>query len=243
MRRWMLALQYGSQPDHEEVYPEELDPEQSDLEQPNALDPEFFVDRISNWPRFRGFLQDWVLYLGFGVTGVVYGGLHCAAWSAPFPTHLEAVLWRVSSVAVSATGFLVFLLYCWELSNPWKDWATPIEWVGVILGLNRLTDWMIDDTTLGDIFSKTVWRTELLAQNWLKMGQMVLKGILVIPILVIFVIMILIRVAFDMFVLTCVVLYFLARAFLVVECFINLTHLPDSAYQIPQWTQYLPFIS
>lgn len=38
-------------------------------------------------------------------------------------------------------------------------------------------------------------------------------------------------------------LYVFARVFLVVECFLNIRHLPDVAYQVPQWSQYLTHIS
>ncbi|KAF2141460.1 uncharacterized protein K452DRAFT_272338 [Aplosporella prunicola CBS 121167] len=37
-------------------------------------------------------------------------------------------------------------------------------------------------------------------------------------------------------------LYLLARVFLVVESFINLAHLPDSAFELPQWSRYFPHI-
>ena len=37
--------------------------------------------------------------------------------------------------------------------------------------------------------------------------------------------------------------YMLARAYLVVECFINLSHLPAGAYDVPQWASYFPHIS
>lgn len=37
--------------------------------------------------------------------------------------------------------------------------------------------------------------------------------------------------------------YVLARAFLVVECFINLSHLPAGVYDVPQWATYFPHIS
>ena len=37
--------------------------------------------------------------------------------------------------------------------------------------------------------------------------------------------------------------YILARAYLVVECFINLSHLPAGAYDVPQWSAYFPHIS
>ena len=37
--------------------------------------------------------------------------------------------------------------------------------------------------------------------------------------------------------------YILARAYLVVECFINLSHLPAGAYDVPSWSSYFPHIS
>lgn len=37
--------------------------------------------------------------------------------------------------------------------------------------------------------------------------------------------------------------YILARAYLVVECFINLSHLPAGVYDVPQWSSYFPHIA
>ena len=37
--------------------------------------------------------------------------------------------------------------------------------------------------------------------------------------------------------------YVLARAYLVVECFINLSHLPAGVYDVPTWSTYFPHIS
>ena len=37
--------------------------------------------------------------------------------------------------------------------------------------------------------------------------------------------------------------YVLARAYLVVECFINLSHLPAGVYDVPGWSAYFPHIS
>lgn len=45
-------------------------------------------------------------------------------------------------------------------------------------------------------------------------------------------IILLTRLALDLVLSAIVLLYSLARGFLVVESFINLTHLPDSAYQV-----------
>lgn len=38
-------------------------------------------------------------------------------------------------------------------------------------------------------------------------------------------------------------LYVAARIFLVVECFLNVRHLPSSTFQVPTWSQYFPHIA
>lgn len=50
------------------------------------------------------------------------------------------------------------------------------------------------------------------------------------------------KVLFDIFAVLFGVLYVLARIYLVVISFINLAHLPDSAYLLPQWSRYVPHI-
>ena len=42
-------------------------------------------------------------------TGVVFGAIHCVAWSFPFLSHTEAFLWRLSSVAITAVPVLLVL--------------------------------------------------------------------------------------------------------------------------------------
>lgn len=36
--------------------------------------------------------------------------------------------------------------------------------------------------------------------------------------------------------------YLAARVYLVVECFINLAHLPDAVYKVPEWSNVLPHL-
>jgi hypothetical protein len=44
--------------------------------------------------------------------GVVFGAIHCVAWSFPFLSHTEASLWRLSSVAITAVpGLLLAILF------------------------------------------------------------------------------------------------------------------------------------
>lgn len=40
-----------------------------------------------------------------------------------------------------------------------------------------------------------------------------------------------------------VALYALARAYLVVECFINVAHLPPEVYEVPNWATYFSHIA
>ena len=40
-----------------------------------------------------------------------------------------------------------------------------------------------------------------------------------------------------------VLAYTLARAYLVIECFINLSYLPAGVYEVPKWASYFPHIS
>ncbi|KAF8315083.1 uncharacterized protein EI90DRAFT_366493 [Cantharellus anzutake] len=39
----------------------------------------------------------WIL----GVTGVIFGGIHCLAWPFPFPTRAEKLLWRISAIIIT----------------------------------------------------------------------------------------------------------------------------------------------
>ena len=45
----------------------------------------------------------------------------------------------------------------------------------------------------------------------------------------------------DLMILT-LLAYTLARAYLVVECFVSLTHLPAGAFDVPDWAAYFPHI-
>jgi len=42
---------------------------------------------------------------------VVFGAIHCIAWSFPFLSHTEAFLWRSSSVAITAVPVLLVLVF------------------------------------------------------------------------------------------------------------------------------------
>ena len=43
--------------------------------------------------------------------GVFFGAIHCIAWGFPFPTHAELLIWRMSSVAITAVPIYMPLMY------------------------------------------------------------------------------------------------------------------------------------
>ncbi|KAF8336640.1 uncharacterized protein EI90DRAFT_3046607 [Cantharellus anzutake] len=64
-------------------------------------------------------------------TGMIFGGIHCLAWSFPFPTRTEIVLWRVSAIYITVAPVFVVLgegrntvLRGFEFCSPW--WTAPL---------------------------------------------------------------------------------------------------------------------
>ena len=41
------------------------------------------------------------------VVGICFGAIHCTAWCFSFPTHTELLMWRISSVAMTAVPFCI----------------------------------------------------------------------------------------------------------------------------------------
>jgi hypothetical protein len=71
---------------------------------------------------YSGRLEIWEMYTAVGIflaAGVVFGAIHCIAWSFHFPSHTELVLWRVSSVTITAipASFLPFQPGMYQLSK------------------------------------------------------------------------------------------------------------------------------
>lgn len=81
------------------------------------------VHQARNWP------SDFLLPgLGGALMGMtlwfatmVYGGVHIAAWNEYFPTHVEQQLWHVSSVYITSSGLLWFLMNVMGAISPWAS--------------------------------------------------------------------------------------------------------------------------
>ncbi|KAF8329167.1 uncharacterized protein EI90DRAFT_3017402 [Cantharellus anzutake] len=42
----------------------------------------------------------------FVLTGAIFGRIHCSAWSFPFPTHAESLMWRICAVSITVAPAL-----------------------------------------------------------------------------------------------------------------------------------------
>ena len=187
-------------------------------------DGRYLLDRIRNFPIFDGIREGLALYVGLAITGFVYGGLHCLAWNAPFATGAETLLWRISSVGIMSTFVLVLFLYSWELSPPMFVDGNAF---------NVLGDYVMDN-----IYKRI---EDVVERHLDGMWSLGVLGMFEVPIIIFGII--LPRLVFDLTIAAAVALYCLARVYLVVECFINLSHLPASVYETPGWSQYVPHIS
>ena len=51
---------------------------------------------------------------------ICFGAIHCIAWHFSFPTHTELLMWRISSVAITAVPIYIFsttLLASWAINK------------------------------------------------------------------------------------------------------------------------------
>ena len=64
--------------------------------------PRFWANSTEN----NALIAD-IMVLG---VGVCFGAIHCIAWSFPFPTQVELLMWRISSVAITAITFNIPLI-------------------------------------------------------------------------------------------------------------------------------------
>lgn len=74
----------------------------------------------------------WREGISISVVGLIYGGLHLAAWNSSFPTRAEQILWQVSALATAiATSTFVLTLYLSVFFVRTSD----SKWVGKICGI------------------------------------------------------------------------------------------------------------
>lgn len=195
--------------------------------------------RIQNFPQFTGRLDiEWPVYAVMCLAGLIYGGLHCLAWNAPFQSNSERILWRLSSTTVASTGVLTALGLSWKTSRHLfeefreslpsaMEIVTQLPLKAAFTTLRIRANHPLLEAALAGISLAIYWITSPLS--------VILSPIFAI---VIWTARIAVNLAFPVL----LVIYSVARVYLVVECFLNLAHLSNEVYQLPRWSQYIPHL-
>ena len=69
--------------------------------------------------------------------GVCFGAIHCIAWHFSFPTHTELLMWRVSSVAITALPIFISLtvfVSIWLINTYFHKFGITIIYFGPLSG-------------------------------------------------------------------------------------------------------------
>lgn len=124
LRRWKLAYSaWGSnRPGLESIVQHEIKLEnKGGLRAPKCR----LHDRARNRPSGGGFSDMFglvyggpfsehrdgvVVLIAFACAGLTYGALHLLAWNSPFTSVAQKTLWRISAVAIAASGAIVIFL-------------------------------------------------------------------------------------------------------------------------------------
>ena len=103
------------------------------------------------------------------VVGVCFGAIHCIAWVFSFPTYKELLMWRISSVAITAVPIyipLVLLLAAWlESSFEYTMIAilTSVLPAGILYIIARAVTLVLAFTSLRDLppgaYETVYWTT------------------------------------------------------------------------------------
>ena len=87
--------------------------------------PRFWANSTDN----NAIIAD-VIMLG---VGICFGAIHCIAWGFPFPTHAELLMWRVSSVAITAIPTYMPLVALLAIQLADMDFDTTAFILGISL--------------------------------------------------------------------------------------------------------------
>ena len=71
------------------------------------------------------------------MVGIIFGAIHCIAWSFEFPSHTELILWRISSVGIISTPFLVSFLFAGAFEGL-PDWVIYVIFIQLVAFLPLL---------------------------------------------------------------------------------------------------------
>ena len=215
------------------------------------------IKRSRNW-QHMDLGRPWTMVFFFVIT-FAYGGFHCLAWNSSFPSFIQQLLWRITSVGVASTGLV--LLVCNRLSGIYIFRGSD-NLHGAFGGISiRTIGWRIlAFTALKPIFG--TWTRNILFRvpqddvlspfigdqqlsdgesghsdlgvfRWTRVKRLGIGGIYWFGKSMDFLILMTSNLSW--------LFYAFARIYLVVECFIQLFHLPPGpVFEQAPWAVYFP---
>lgn len=179
-------------------------------------------------------------HLGITLAGFLYGGLHLLAWDATFTSPAERTLWRIAALSLAASGLLVPVShaegYIGEAVRPWLAMDEEDRDAEEAAHLREKAQEILHGGS-SNAEEEGGHRTRRQKPvKWRKWAWKVYRWCFLWMIEVIRIL----RVAVLVFI---GLIYFGLRLFVFLECLVNLVHLPASAYEVVQWSQYVPHIS
>jgi hypothetical protein len=172
----------------------------------------------SNWLSRRIMIYaDFIFWAGLLIAGSVYGGIHLLAWNGPFATEVERWMWRSSCIALVGAMPIIVL-------------RIPSVYLVMMVEEHFMTDDNLKNLRwtwekLKDLLSR-LFHTHVVLEYIAKIIKLTLK--------------VFEASAIELPVLAYSMAYIGGRVYLMVECFMNLAHLPSEVYKEPEWSQYIP---
>ena len=119
------------------------------------------LSREDRVPRFWANSADQNILIADGImlgVGICFGAIHCIAWGFPFLTHTELLMWRVSSVAITAVPIYMPLMFALgvKLENTDFDTIRDIVYIlifpaGILYVIARAVTLVLALTSLRDL--------------------------------------------------------------------------------------------
>lgn len=180
-------------------------------------------------------------HLGITLAGFLYGGLHLLAWDATFTSVAESVLWKIASISLAASGLLVPVTHAQgvvqDAVRPWLEMDEEDRDAEEEAHLREKAKEMLGG---GNSSSSWLWgwwgMSKWDRRKWRRRAWRVYRWCFLWMIEVVRVFRVAVLVLFGL-------VYFGLRVFVLLECLMNLVHLPDSAFEVVQWSQYVPHIT
>ncbi|EPE33738.1 hypothetical protein GLAREA_06751 [Glarea lozoyensis ATCC 20868] len=184
-------------------------------------------DRVENIGGYAGHLNTSFdrLFMVFSLASLSYGGLHLMAWNAPLASNVQRILWRISAASLAGPAGLYFAYMLTRASK-------------LRIPASRVYHDTFDPprykifAKLGNLRDAAYFADHKFAATWIGHIRTAIEYVLDMP-----------RLAFGSILLAAgalSLLWLFARVFIIVECFINLAFLPESAYDTPNWSRYAP---